>query len=337
MIEPHPVPSRQQNIFQPLISVIIPVYSAEVYIESTIRSVLCQTYTNFEIVVVDDGGTDSSIALIQKFNDPRIRIIQQPNQGVSVARNNGFSAAKGEYIAFLDSDDLWYPTKLAQDIETIQRHQDPVCLIYSGFYCVDEKNRLTNIAKHPVIDRNDYRSVIGCNLFPSITLLHRDILSDLGGFPNNAEVPQEDRVFLMRVCKRYNAYPTGHRLVLYRQMMSGRALQKLHDYDAMFAAELATIEAMRNDLNDEEFADFRNHHLRSLMNRFLRFNAFENAKRHAMQVPAGLLTGDLKGWITLTSLALNVNLLYCCQAFLHIVLKYALAPWWFFKRRALDC
>src|SRR5690242_20716958 len=109
VIETQPGLQRQQNTFQPLISIIIPVYNAEVYIKSTIKSVLCQTYTNFEIVVVDDGGTDESIRLIEALNDPRIRIIRQPNQGVSVARNNGVAAAKGDYIAFLDSDDLWYP------------------------------------------------------------------------------------------------------------------------------------------------------------------------------------------------------------------------------------
>jgi glycosyltransferase involved in cell wall biosynthesis len=318
----------------PLVSVIVPLYNAENYIEMTLRSILRQTYPHFEVIVVDDGSQDSSAERVERLNDPRIRLIRQKNQGVSKARNNGFLESKGEYIAFLDSDDVWFPEKLEQDIATIRRHDDPVCLVYSGFYCIDEKNRLTNIAKHLPIQAGDFQSVIACNIFPSIAMVHRNIMVETGGFPDAKRYPQEDRVFFVRVCKQYNAYPTGRHLVLYRQMMTGRALQKLQDYDAMLAAELSTIEAMQGYVTEEELQEFRHHHLRSLLNRLLRFNAFENAKKHAMHVPVGLLTRDPKGWITLLSLVLNVNLLHGCQVFLFIVLKYTFAPWWYFKRRA---
>lgn len=95
-----------------MISVIIPLYNKENSIKSTIESVLAQTYTDFEIVVVDDGSTDNSVSVVQEFSDRRVRIINKVNGGVSSARNEGILAAKGEYIAFLDGDDLWHPLYL---------------------------------------------------------------------------------------------------------------------------------------------------------------------------------------------------------------------------------
>lgn len=94
-------------------SVVIPLYNKEHYIEKTIRSVLDQTCTDYEIIVVDDGSSDNSLALAQKFASDRVRIIPQENQGVSVARNTGILNAGGEFICFLDADDEWRPDYLA--------------------------------------------------------------------------------------------------------------------------------------------------------------------------------------------------------------------------------
>ncbi|MEE0441481.1 MAG: glycosyltransferase family 2 protein [Thomasclavelia sp.] len=90
-----------------LFSVVIPVYNKSENVKETIQSVLLQTEKNFEIIVIDDGSTDDSIEIIKSFEDQRIKIINQSNQGVSVARNNGIKNAKGKYVSFLDADDLW--------------------------------------------------------------------------------------------------------------------------------------------------------------------------------------------------------------------------------------
>jgi glycosyltransferase involved in cell wall biosynthesis len=99
------------------VSVIIPVYNVEKYISATVQSVLDQTYKNFELLIVDDGSPDRSIEICQQFDDPRIRIIRQPNRGVAAARNAGIRQAEGEYIALLDADDLWVPQKLEKHVE----------------------------------------------------------------------------------------------------------------------------------------------------------------------------------------------------------------------------
>lgn len=99
-----------------LVSVIIPVYQVEKYIANTVRSVLSQTYTNFELLIVDDGSTDRSYEICQQFADSRIEIIRQKNQGVAAARNTGIAKAQGDYVAFLDGDDLWVPEKLEKHV-----------------------------------------------------------------------------------------------------------------------------------------------------------------------------------------------------------------------------
>lgn len=104
-------------------SVVIPLYNKEHMIKRTINSVLAQTFTNFEIVIVDDGSTDGSISIIRdSFDDSRIKIVRQVNQGVSVARNTGVEVSRGEYIAFLDADDEWLPSYLDTINTAIQQH-----------------------------------------------------------------------------------------------------------------------------------------------------------------------------------------------------------------------
>lgn len=103
----------------PLVSIVIPVYNAEKYIEETLKSVYAQTYTNFEVLLINDGSTDCSVSIISKYTkkDERFVLINLcKNKGVSNARNVGIDRAKGEYIAFLDSDDLWYKEKLEKQV-----------------------------------------------------------------------------------------------------------------------------------------------------------------------------------------------------------------------------
>ncbi|MBW4477950.1 MAG: glycosyltransferase [Tolypothrix brevis GSE-NOS-MK-07-07A] len=99
------------------VSVIIPIYKVDKYIGATVQSVLEQTYTNFELLLIDDGSPDRSIEICQQFTDPRIKIIRQENRGVAAARNTGIRYAQGEYLAFLDADDLWLKEKLAKHVE----------------------------------------------------------------------------------------------------------------------------------------------------------------------------------------------------------------------------
>ncbi len=127
----------------PLISVIIPMYNTAGYIEQTVKSVLTQTYSNLEAVIVDDGSTDDGakhVALLQE-SDPRIKYIYQKNQGVSAARNNAIENAAGEYLAFLDSDDLWEPRKLEKQIGRLKSTGMEGCYCGYRMFCGDEMGK----------------------------------------------------------------------------------------------------------------------------------------------------------------------------------------------------
>lgn len=144
------------------VSVIIPVHKVERYIAATIYSVLEQTYPDFELLIIDDESPDKSVKIAQKIADPRIKIIHQKNRGLAGARNTGIRHAKGEYIAFLDGDDLWLPEKLAKHVE----HLDNSPAVGVSFSCsafIDDRGnplgiyqmpRLKEIAPHHVLCRN---------------------------------------------------------------------------------------------------------------------------------------------------------------------------------------
>lgn len=129
----------------PKISIITPIYNSEKYIESAIKSVLDQTYSNWELILVDDCSTDKSIQVIGPIlkKNNRIKLIRlKTNQGAALARNEGTKIAEGDYIAFLDSDDLWLPQKLSVQIELMNSKGIDVC--FSSYELIDENGKSLN-------------------------------------------------------------------------------------------------------------------------------------------------------------------------------------------------
>src|ERR671932_2783531 len=102
------------------VSVIIPAYQVENYIGAAIQSVVEQTYDNWELLIIDDGSPDRSVEVCRQFTDPRIKIISQENRGLAGARNTGIRNAQGEYLAFLDGDDVWFSEKLEKHVEHLE-------------------------------------------------------------------------------------------------------------------------------------------------------------------------------------------------------------------------
>ena len=132
--------SMQQSTNVPLVSIIMPVYNVQDYIACSIDSVLQQTFTDFELILVDDGSTDASHSICQAVADinSRVRIFWQQNKGLAAARNTGIKVSRGEYLAFLDSDDLWHPDKLIKHVELLNK-QSNVGVSYSSSAFIDEQ------------------------------------------------------------------------------------------------------------------------------------------------------------------------------------------------------
>ena len=126
-----------------MVSIIIPAYNAEKYIAETIKSVVNQTYKNWELIIVDDGSTDNTVDVITGYmnKDFPINYVFQKNSGVSTARNKGLSAAQGEYIALLDADDIWLENNLEIKISTLEKSKD-IYWVYSSMYQINEKSNI---------------------------------------------------------------------------------------------------------------------------------------------------------------------------------------------------
>lgn len=131
-----------------LVSIIIPVYKAEKYVAETIKSALKQTYKNIEILIIDDGSPDRSIDICRQFTDLRIKIISQPNRGLPGARNTGIRHARGEYLTFLDADDLWLPEKIEKHVEHLNNSPD-IGISFSRSEFIDKAGKSLGIYQIP--------------------------------------------------------------------------------------------------------------------------------------------------------------------------------------------
>ena len=132
----------------PLVSVVIPTYNSADFVAQAVQSVLDQTYRHFEIIVVDDGSTDETRLVLHQF-DNRLKYLYQENRGPSAARNTGIKAAKGEYISFLDADDLWFPNKLQVQLEFMQQHKE----IGLAFSDLDEFGHTENEGQRSLLSK----------------------------------------------------------------------------------------------------------------------------------------------------------------------------------------
>jgi len=114
----------------PKVSVVIPAYNAMTYLPETVESVLKQTFTNFEVLIINDGSSDHIMQWVTEISDSRVRLISQENQGLPGARNTGIAQAQGEYVAFLDANDWWEPTKLEKQVRCFEERPS-VGLVYT--------------------------------------------------------------------------------------------------------------------------------------------------------------------------------------------------------------
>jgi len=222
------------------ITVVIPLYNKEAEIARTIRSVLAQSLPPHEIIVVDDGSTDRSAAIVENFRHPLVRLIRQENRGVSAARNRAIGEAGTEWIALLDGDDRWEPDYLKEIVRLRQLY--PGCGAYATGFRVDTGGRLTpgdNPDREGVVDffSESLRRYV---LIPSSTTLCRDLVLRLGGFPEGMRMGEDQYLWTLvarsaPVCFSperqvvYSRSAANRSAAIYRPERCSHTLEELYD------------------------------------------------------------------------------------------------------------
>jgi glycosyltransferase involved in cell wall biosynthesis len=229
----------------PLISVVIPAYNAQEFIERTLRSALVQTYRNLEILVIDDGSTDLTLSVVEHFvrSDARVRVFSIPNAGVAEARNFGLKNAAGAYIAFLDADDLWHPQKLEMQVAAMNAAPDAAAC-YVMFRGIDLLDGVTFGAS--AIGRSGYAFAHHLYARPvgngSSLLVRREIALAVGGYDSSWAARGlggcEDYDFELKLAARYPLLFVKRYLLGYRSYPGNMSSDRLR----MARALIATVE-----------------------------------------------------------------------------------------------
>lgn len=161
---------KNQVVDYGLVSVIMPNYNSEKYVEATVKSVLAQTYKKWELIFVDDCSTDKSLEIVKSFDDERIKVFQnEKNSGAAVTRNSAIEKAKGSWISFLDSDDIWLPEKLEKQISFM--YDNDIAFSYTDYDVLNENNeRISTFI--PRLDVCSYNDILKHNHIGCLTAIY---------------------------------------------------------------------------------------------------------------------------------------------------------------------
>lgn len=200
----------------PLISVIIPVYNGEKTIRETIESVLKQTCADLEVIVINDGSQDSTLNIVSSIKDPRLKVFNYSNSGVSASRNRGFDLASGEFISFLDADDLWTSDKLEAQLKALQANPS-AAVAYSWVNYITETSEFFRSGNYITMNGNVYDKLLIQNVLEngSNPLIRKQALTEVGGF-NKALFPADDWDMWLRLAERYHYVAVPYPQILYR-------------------------------------------------------------------------------------------------------------------------
>jgi len=217
---------------QPLISVIMPTYNRGGFISEAIESVLNQTWSNFELIVIDDGSTDGTRDQLEKYgSDGRFKYIYQENKGQSVARNRGLKEAEGGFVAFLDSDNIWLPDKLERQVEIVNENQD--CdIFYGDCILINEEGAEISRKNMPRYSGNITKHLIKDNhVSMNTTLTRKKCFDDLGGLSGEVRVGDDYELWLRLSTKFRFKYTPGY-FVKYRVMDDQISTDKYRRFDS---------------------------------------------------------------------------------------------------------
>ena len=245
----------------PFFSVIIPLYNKEIFIENTIKSILNQNFTDFEVIIVNDGSTDTGEEKVLQFNDSRIRYFSKENKGVSSARNYGISVSLSNYIAFIDADDYWFPDFLQEIFQNI--NQFPEQKVFSVAIEI-ETPQITIPAKYSISKKEGFRVVNYFEASMKTTLItassavfHKSIFKEIGAFDIELK-SGEDTDFWIRIGLFYPILFSSK--ILVRYVYDPESLSKKVDFSKKINFSKFTLKE-KNNLKLKKFLDFNRYSL----------------------------------------------------------------------------
>jgi glycosyltransferase involved in cell wall biosynthesis len=214
----------------PLVSIIIPCYNAERYLQETLECALSQSYPNKEVIVVNDGSKDSTLKIAQSYGE-QVRIVEQANAGVSAARNNGVRHADGEYVLFLDADDLLSQDAIEKKVKLLES-DDQIGLVVGHYREIDQDgkllDRIPRKRSYPKSENNFYRALKQA-LPPSGWIMRKNVFLQCGYFDPFLK-GSEDWDVMIRCCAKYKIVYDPEPNMLYRQIPTSASVNALLMY-----------------------------------------------------------------------------------------------------------
>ncbi|MBD2500869.1 glycosyltransferase [Anabaena azotica] len=200
----------------PEISVVIPAYNCEKTIKETINSVLQQIFANFELIIINDGSQDATLDVISKIPDTRLKVFSYENAGGNVSRNRGLNLAVGNYVSFLDADDIWTPDKLESQLAALQKTPD-AHVAYSWTDYIDEEGNFIVSGRRVSVNGDVYEKLLVNNFLEngSNPLICREAIIELGGFDEALKAAQDWDMWL-RLAAKYSFVAVPKVQILYR-------------------------------------------------------------------------------------------------------------------------
>ena len=244
------------------VSVVIPVHNGEKYLAQAVESVLAQTYRDFELLIVDDGSTDGSRAVMDHYarRDVRVRILCQENRGVSAAGNLGFEEARGEWVARLDADDIFLPDKLQRQIAFTRQHPD-VRIVGTLGYFINRTGRVIGLVNSDgPFTRTEFEKMAGRGepvfFVHSSTLMHRQTVLALGGYREQFVQAEDIDLWLRMAEKGHLLLKMPDALLLYRLHGESLTMKRNAEQKRCHRWVMACAEARRKGREEPLLADF---------------------------------------------------------------------------------
>jgi glycosyltransferase involved in cell wall biosynthesis len=207
------------NREKPIVSVVLPVFNCEDYVCDAVRSILDQTFTNFEFIIIDDGSTDNTYKKIKKIKDPRIILIKQKNKGLPTTLNESFKRARGKYLARQDADDFSYKSRLEKQVAFLDSNPN-VGIVGTWAEIWSDQKKTNRTLKHSCTNSKIlFDSLFDSSFVHSSVMIRKKVFSSIGGY-NPKYKPVEDYEYWTRILEKYDGANIPEVLHIYRELPS---------------------------------------------------------------------------------------------------------------------